>query len=314
MEPVVVVHGGAGRFRFSSDEEKSAYAKALRDAVENGLKAMASGNALDAVTESITSMEYSGLFNAGRGSVLTIGGDVEVDAGIMYGYDMRIGAVAAVKNVVNAIRLARFVMEKTDHVMVVGDGARELAKLWGLYRPTNELYSDQKSRMYGELLSEYSRGLRRFTRVIELAREMGIMDTVGSVAMDKDGNLAAGTSTGGVWLKLSGRVGDSPIPGAGFWAQNGVGAFSASGLGEVIIRLAASIRAAMMVKEGLGIHEALRLIVEEATAKYGTGTIGIVGIDHRGNVASSFNTESMARAVGRLGVVKVAFSLNDPWP
>ncbi len=312
----MAVHGGAGQFRFRSDDERRAVVKGLVDAVEAGLKALATGSALDAVTEAVSYMEDSGLFNAGRGSVYTITGDVEQDAGIMDGRSMRIGAVASVKNVVNAVKLARFIMENTDHVLIVGDGALELAKLAGLFRPSSELYNDAKNSRFREVLRMFNEGRWRFTGNRGVLARLGIVhETVGAVALDKDGNLAAATSTGGVWLKMSGRVGDSPIPGAGFWAKNGVGAFSATGIGEVIIRSMACIRASIMVEQGMGIGEALRRIVEEVTNMYGPGNIGILGIDAGGNVASAFNTEAMARAWGRVGgVVKVAINANDPWP
>jgi asparaginase (EC 3.5.1.1) len=123
VEPLIVVHGGAGAYRFSNDEERLRYTRELEDAVSDGLKALSTGGALDAVVAAVSSMEDSGIFDAGRGSVLTISGNVEVDAGLMDGSSMRIGAVAAVRNVANPIKLARMVMEKTDHVMIAGEGA-----------------------------------------------------------------------------------------------------------------------------------------------------------------------------------------------
>ncbi|KUO86522.1 MAG: asparaginase [Caldivirga sp. MG_3] len=315
MEPLIVVHGGAGAYRFSNDEERLRYVRELEDAVSDGLKALSTGGALDAVVAAVSSMEDSGIFNAGRGSVLTISGNVEVDAGLMDGSSMRIGAVAAVRNVANPIKLARMVMEKTDHVMIAGEGATELARMWGLFTRSSRFYNEVKLRRFEDVLKDYANGKGYFNRVIKLAGELGIGDTVGAVAMDRDGNLAAGTSTGGVWLKFDGRVGDSPIPGAGYWAQNGVGAFSASGLGEVIIRSMVCIRAAFLVENGVEVAEALRRVVDGVTGRYGNGTVGVIGIDARGNVASSFNTNAMARAWGRGGrVIRVAFHGNDPWP
>ncbi|MGC9135296.1 isoaspartyl peptidase/L-asparaginase, partial [Caldivirga sp.] len=243
MEPIIVIHGGAGGYRFSSDEERLRYVRELEDATANGLKALQNGSAVDAVEAAVSDMEDSGLFDAGRGSVLTISGNVEVDAGIMDGKSMRIGAVAAVRNVANPIKLARIIMEKTSHVLIVGNGATELARLWKLYTPSHKLYSDAKSRRYEDVLKDYMSGRGYFSSNLRLISELGIGDTVGAVALDRDGNLAAGTSTGGVWLKLDGRVGDSPIPGAGYWAQNGVAALSASGLGEVIVRNMVCIKA-----------------------------------------------------------------------
>ncbi len=315
MEPVIVIHGGAGGYRFSNDEEKLKYVKELENATANGLKALQNGGAVDAVEAAVSSMEDSGLFDAGKGSVLTISGNVEVDAGIMDGKSMRIGAVAAVRNVANPIKLARMIMEKTNHVIIVGDGATELARLWRLYTPTHKLYNDAKSRRYEDMLKDYMNGKGYFSSNLKLINELGIGDTVGAVALDKDGNLAAGTSTGGVWLKLDGRVGDSPIPGAGYWAQNGVAAFSASGLGEVIVRSMICIRASYLVEGGLSIGEALRRVVNYVTERYGNGLVGVIGIDAKGNVASAFNTSAMARAWGRGGkVMRIAFYPDDTWP
>lgn len=315
MEPLIVVHGGAGTYRFSSEQERIRYVRELEDAVNDGLKALANGGAVDAVVAAVSSMEDSGLFNAGKGSVLTISGNVEVDAGLMDGSSMRIGAVAAVRNVMNPIKLARLVMERTNHVLIAGDGAVELARAWGLYTQTHRFYSDAKLRRYEDIIKEYASGKGHFPRNLELMRELGIGDTIGAVALDKDGNLAAGTSTGGVWLKLDGRVGDSPIPGAGYWAQNGVGAFSASGLGEVIIRSMVCLRAAILMENGIDLVNALNRVIREVTERYGSGTVGVIGIDAKGNVSSSFNTNSMARAWGRGDkVIKVAFSHDDPWP
>ncbi|MGC8570991.1 MAG: isoaspartyl peptidase/L-asparaginase [Caldivirga sp.] len=315
MEPIIVIHGGAGGYRFSSDEERLRYVRELEDATANGLKALQNGSAVDAVEAAVSDMEDSGLFDAGRGSVLTISGNVEVDAGIMDGKSMRIGAVAAVRNVANPIKLARIIMEKTSHVLIVGNGATELARLWKLYTPSHKLYSDAKSRRYEDVLKDYMSGRGYFSSNLRLISELGIGDTVGAVALDKDGNLAAGTSTGGVWLKLDGRVGDSPIPGAGYWAQNGVAALSASGLGEVIVRNMVCIKAAYLVENGLSIGEALKRVVDDVTEKYGNGLVGVIGIDAKGNIASSFNTSAMARAWGRGSkVMRVAFYPDDAWP
>ena len=310
-----MIHGGAGGYRFSNDEDKLKYVKELENATANGLKALQNGSAVDAVEAAVSDMEDSSLFDAGKGSVLTISGNVEVDAGIMDGGSMKIGAVAAVKNVANPIKLARMVMEKTNHVIITGDGATELARLWKLYTPTHKLYSDAKSRRYEDMLRDYMNGKGYFSSNLKLISELGIGDTVGAVALDKDGNLAAGTSTGGVWLKLDGRVGDSPIPGAGYWAQNSIAAFSASGLGEIIVRSMICIRAAYLVENGLSIGEALRRVVDNVTERYGNGLVGVIGIDAKGNVASSFNTSAMARAWGKGGrVMRVAFYPDDAWP
>lgn len=229
------------------------------------------------------------------------------------GRDLSVGAVASVKHVINTIRLARLVMEKTDHVLITGEGAEELAKQFGLWVPSTELINEPKINRYKSLI----RNLRsRYEKNVDLARKLGLLGTVGAVALDRDGNLAAATSTGGVVLKWPGRVGDSPIPGAGYWAENGVCAVSATGIGEFIIRAMASFRVATLVKSGIGISDAVRQVVDYVTKLFGPGNIGLIAIDSSGNVASAFNTEVMGRAWGREGMNKVivAHFPSDPFP
>jgi len=226
VRPVVAVHGGAGRWEVDEERRRAAL-KALREAVEAGLTAAERGDAVDAVVAAVEHMEKSGVFNAGYGAVYAVDGRAYLDAGVMDGRSGRAGAVAAVEAVKSAVRLARFVMEHTDHVIVAGEGARLLAAKAGLLDTYHKFFSEEKNRRFREVLEEARRGNWRYKKVVELAG-----DTVGAVALDRDGNLAAATSTGGVWLKWPGRVGDSPIPGAGYYAENGVGAFSATGIGE----------------------------------------------------------------------------------
>ncbi|MGC8973616.1 MAG: isoaspartyl peptidase/L-asparaginase [Thermoproteus sp.] len=314
MEPVVAVHGGAGRWSVTPEEEARAR-RALADAVEAGLAAIARGNAVDAVVEAVAYMEDSGVFDAGVGSVYTISGRVQMDAGVMDGASGRAGAVAAVEDVRNPVRLAKYVLDATDHVLVVGDGARDLARIAGLLTAKAAFYSERKNDRFRQMLQETAAGRWHYKKVLEIAKRLGIGDTVGAVALDKDGNLAAATSTGGVWLKLDGRVGDSPIPGAGFWADNSIGAISATGVGEVIILTMASLRAVELMRAGLDIDTALRRVVDLVTERFGEDTVGLLGIDRRGKVAAAFNTAAMARAwgVGRQ-IRRVALRREDAWP
>ncbi len=314
IRATIAVHGGAGSAKyFINEEHRQRYLRGLIDAVKAGLEAARRGNALDMVVEAVTVMELDGSYDAGRGSVLNLLGEVEQDAGVMWGKDLSIGAVAAVKHVVNTVRLARLVMERTDHVLIVGDGAEELAKQFGLWVPATELINEQKINRYNSLIKDLQ---SRYRKNVELARKLGLIGTVGAVALDRDGNLAAATSTGGIILKLPGRVGDSPIPGAGYWAENGVCAVSATGIGEFIIRAMASLRVADLVRSGVGISDAVRRVVDYVTKVFGPGNIGLIAIDHVGNVASAFNTEVMGRAWSREGMDKVVIAHypNDPFP
>ncbi len=222
----------------------------------------------------------------------------------MGGKDLSVGAVASVKHVINAIRLARLVMERTDHVLITGEGAEELARQFGLWVPSTELINESKINRYKSLL----RNLRsRYEKNTDLARRLGLLSsTVGAVALDRDGNLAAATSTGGTILKWPGRVGDSPLPGAGYWAENGVCAVSATGIGgEFIIRAMASFRVAMLIKGGIKVSDAVKQVVNYVTSLFGPGNIGLIAIDGLGNVASAFNTEVMGRAWSKEGMDKV---------
>lgn len=245
-------------------------------------------------------MEKSGLFNAGYGSVYAIDGRVYMDAGVMDGRSKRAGAVAAVEGVKSAVRLARYVLENTDHVIISGEGARLLAAKTGLLEASYKFYTEEKNKRFQEVVQEARRGNWHYKRVAEF-----FGDTVGAVALDRDGNLAAATSTGGVWLKWPGRIGDSPIPGAGFWAENGVGAFSATGVGEVIIMSALSLRARdELIKTG-DIGVAVEKAIGFVTESYGPNTAGIIGIDSKGRPAYAYNTKAMARGWGKRGEIYV---------
>ncbi|ADY00415.1 MAG: isoaspartyl peptidase/L-asparaginase [Vulcanisaeta sp.] len=314
FKATIAVHGGAGSAGyFVNEEHRRRYLNGLVNAVSAGLEAVKRGNALDMVVEAVTVMEFDGSYDAGKGSVLNLYGEVEQDAGVMWGKDLSVGAVASVKHVINTIRLARLVMERTDHVLIMGDGAEELAKQFNLWVPSTELINEFKINRYNSLI----KNLRsRYEKNVELARKLGLLGTVGAVALDRDGNLAAATSTGGTILKWPGRVGDSPLPGAGYWAENGVCAVSVTGIGEFIIRAMASFRVSTLIKSGVSIGDAVRQVVDYVTKLFGSDNIGLIAIDSSGNVASAFNTEVMGRAWGREGMnkVTVAHYPNDPFP
>ncbi|RFA94259.1 isoaspartyl peptidase/L-asparaginase [Pyrobaculum aerophilum] len=296
---IVAVHGGAGLWRVE-ERIKQEVKKALAAAISEGLLAAERGSALDAVVAAVEYMEKSGLFNAGYGSVYAIDGRVYMDAGVMDGRSKRAGAVAAVEGVKSAVRLARYVLENTDHVIIAGEGARLLAAKTGLLEASYKFYTEEKNKRFQEVLQEARRGNWHYKRVADF-----FGDTVGAVALDRDGNLAAATSTGGVWLKWPGRIGDSPIPGAGFWAENGVGAFSATGVGEVIIMSALSLRARdELIKTG-DIGVAVEKAIGFVTESYGPNTAGIIGIDSKGRPAYAYNTKAMARGWGKRGEIYV---------
>jgi len=291
---VVVVHGGAGSWSVDEGVRERAL-RGVREAALAGLDALRRGCALDAVVEAVRVLEDSGVFNAGIGSVLNAAGGIEMDAGVM---DSRgvLGCVACVTYPRHPIELARLVAERTDHVFLAGRGADELARALGLEKHPGP--AKHVLERFEELRRDPTR-IRFWRRVAELARAMGLWSgTVGAVALDDEGNLAAAASTGGVWMKLPGRVGDSPIPGAGFYASRACAA-SATGLGETIIRSFLCLRICTLVEEGLSVLEAARIAIEKHTRVFGSGTAGVIALDRRGQWAAVHNTDAMPHAVAR---------------
>jgi len=281
--------------------------RALRDAVQRGLEVLrGGGSALDAVVEAVVAMEDSGLFNAGLGCALTFDGVAELDAGVMDGSGL-VGAVAAVRRVKNPVLLARRVAELTDHVLLVGEGAERLAALLGLVVPEELLVTPEKLRKLEELKAEWARG-ESFGWLVKLRKLVsehpGYFGTVGAAALDSEGGVAAATSTGGYWLKLRGRVGDTPIPGAGFYAARGVGACSATGVGEAIIRFMLCRRVCELMALGRDAQAAASEAIAEMSRQLGTGLAGVIAIDAAGRVGYAFNTEGMLVGVGREGRVE----------
>jgi L-asparaginase / beta-aspartyl-peptidase len=281
---VLVIHGGAGAIDpkdFTPDLEK-AYLDKLQEALDSGKTILeAGGTSMDAVTASVRVMEDSPLFNAGKGSVFTEAGENEMDAAIMNGKDLSAGAVAGVKTIKNPILAARKVMEESKHVMLAGVGAEKFAREHGLEMADPSYFFDQKR--YDALLK---------------AREHG---TVGAVALDKSGNLAAATSTGGMTNKMSGRVGDSPIIGAGTYANNKTCAVSATGHGEFFIRYTvAHDISALMEYKGMGLEEAAHEVIFNKLLPVG-GDGGVIAVDKDGNYSMTFNTSGMFRGVATSG-------------
>ncbi|MEM1794056.1 MAG: isoaspartyl peptidase/L-asparaginase [Desulfurococcaceae archaeon] len=286
--PALLLHGGAGLWRAPRELVDEAV-KIIGEALEHGWRFIEVGSAIEAVVESVSFMEDSGLLNAGSGSVLNIAGYRELDAGLMDGRSMRAGSVGGVKATRNPIKLAKIVMDETDHVMLVGEGADRLAKARGL--PELEEPSKRLLERYVEQLNKYRAGEYSFyLRNRSIAKELGLLDTVGAVALDKNGALASAVSTGGIWLKMPGRVGDSAIPGAGFYAD-AYAAIAATGVGEVIILSMASLRVALLVSQGYSIQKASELVVDWVTERWGPGTIGLIGLSKRCEEAIAFNTE-----------------------
>jgi L-asparaginase / beta-aspartyl-peptidase len=281
QEWAIVMHGGAGdmaqeRMTPSMD---SAYRESLKEALNTGKKILSEGgSSLDAVEASIRILENNPLFNAGKGAVFTHDGVNELDAAIMDGSTLAAGAVAGVRDIKNPITAARTVMTKSAHVLLTGVGASLFAKEQGLeIVPPSYFYTETRFGELQELLKKEKMG------------------TVGCCALDKNGNLAAGTSTGGMSNKKYNRVGDAPIIGAGTYANNNSCAVSATGHGEYFIRwtVAHDISALMQYK-GLSLKEASELVVNDKLVKAG-GKGGVICVDTLGNISMPFNTKGMFR-------------------
>ena len=276
----IVIHGGAGSYENLSAEKEKAYKDGVNEALIKGYEILKSGgSSLDAVTEAVSILEDFPLFNAGSGSVYTSKETQEMDASIMDGLNGMAGAVASVSTIKNPIRLARAVMEKSSHVLLVGEGAEDFAK-------QNKIKTVDPSYFHSE------KNLQR-VRKLKKDKKLG---TVGAIALDKQGNLAAATSTGGRSNKRPGRVGDSPILGAGTWAENGFCAVSGTGHGEYFMRQLTAAEVCNKMKYlQMSLEDAANAVVERLSKTGGAG--GIIAIDSTGKMSAPFNTAGMVRGM-----------------
>ena len=290
----IVSHGGLKSKRIKSPSAER-IKRSLGDSISLGFELLKKGNsAIDAVEASVINMEDSGNFNAGTGSCLTMDKLIEMDASIMNGRDISAGSVGMVKNVQNPIKLARYVMEHTNHVMLVSDGAIELAKTLDIYNEKSSM-NKKKLKQY-EKLRENMKESKYNRKSVPTSVYSQNYDTVGSIAMDKEGNVAAAVSTGGRWLKMSGRIGDAGLIGSGFYADNKLGAACATGYGEFIMRLCLCKYACDKMKHNnasLSSTKSISLL----TKIFGKNTGGIITIDKQGEFGISHNSESMPVAL-----------------
>ncbi len=305
--PVLVIHGGAGTITraLMTPEREARYRAGLAASLAAGQAVLITGgSAIDAVVAAVRALEDDPLFNAGRGAVFTSDERNELDASIMDGATRSAGAVAGVSRIRNPVTAAHAVMTRSRHVMLVGAGAETFAAAEGLalvepsYFRTDERFEQlQRARAAGRLELDHD-GSAQAARGSGPAEDTKF-GTVGAVACDANGNLAAATSTGGMTNKQWGRVGDSPIIGAGTWADNATAAVSGTGMGEAFMRACACHEVdALMRYKGLTLDEAVKQVATVAVPANG-GTGGLIGVDAQGNVAMRFSTDGMYRGVIR---------------
>ncbi|MBL0104467.1 MAG: isoaspartyl peptidase/L-asparaginase [Bacteroidetes bacterium] len=286
----IAIHGGAGTILRSSmtESKELAYREALQNAISAGYSVLEKGgSSLDAVQASVMSLEDCPLFNAGKGSVFTHDGTHEMDASIMEGKALMAGAVAGVQGVRNPVELARMIMEKSEHVLLTGKGAEDFARHMNMpFENADYFFSQFRYDQLKEI---------RDSDTVQLDHTDKKFGTVGAVALDLHGNLAAATSTGGMTNKRYNRVGDSPIIGAGTYANNNTCAVSCTGHGEFFIRsVVAYDVSCLMEYKGLSLREACDIVVQKKLVKIG-GEGGLIAVDTHGNCVLSFNSEGMYR-------------------
>ena len=295
---VLVIHGGAGTIlkKFMTAEKEDAYRAGLTASLKAGYAVLkAGGAALEAAQAAVVVMEDNPLFNAGKGAVYTHEGTHEQDACIMDGPTKNVGAVAAVKRIANPIKLARLVMDHSPHVLLCGDGAEKFAVEQGMKLVDDQSYfdTDERKRQWQQALRKEKEAGKTSTR-LDHSDDQDKIGTVGAVALDTNGHLAAATSTGGMTNKRFGRIGDTPIAGAGTYADDTC-AVSATGVGEYIIRaVVAHDIAALMAYKSMTLEEAADHVLMHKFNDLG-GSGGVIAVDRRGNVAMPFNSSGMYR-------------------
>ena len=299
----ILIHGGAGVKKIKRTDDIT---RSLKSAVSNGFDLLkrSSNKAVDSVEAAVASMEDSGVFDAGVGSYLTIDKTVEMDASIMDGRDISAGSVGMAMGIKNPIKLARKIMEHTDHVMMVSDGVTRLSQLFG---NTVEEYPQE---LNTKILNEYNKLMKNVRIKWKKNNKLTMLSsaasqekshhhysTVGAVAIDKDGNVASAVSTGGIWLKMSGRIGDSAIIGSGIYADNKSGAACATGYGEYIMRLCLCKYACDQMQSRNSAHLSSKKSIDVLTERFGKNTGGIITVDLKGRFGRACNTRFMPTAM-----------------
>jgi beta-aspartyl-peptidase (threonine type) len=290
----IAIHGGAGTLvkGMMTQELETAYKKALKTALNSGHAILESGGtAIDAVEEAVKLLEDSPLFNAGKGSVFTANGSHEMDAAIMDGKTLNAGAVSLITGIKNPVSLSRDIMEKSEHVFLAGEGAMQFAKQLN-YKFEDAAY------FYDELRYNQWQGIKDSDtfQLDHSVKKDSKFGTVGAVACDQDGNIAAATSTGGMTNKKWGRVGDSPMIGSGNYANNNTCAVSCTGSGEFFIRGVVAYDVSCLIEhKGMSLQDACDEVIHKRILEI-NGDGGLIAVDSQGKIAMPFNTEGMYRA------------------
>ncbi len=320
-----MLHGGAGSMKSMDDPRERMYRAALREAAVAGAAILdGGGSAVDAVVTVNVVMEDSGVFNAGLGSGLTADGRIEMDAAVMDGTEQDYGAVAAVEGVANPVVLARHVLDDTPHCMLVGRGAEAFgASISVPLRPDFPSAPriaewERRKALMSESTGSLADQLAALGGVLGDASSdkdsdgpVGQADTVGAVAMDDRGRLASALTTGGIWMKMPGRVGDSPMIGAGLWSVDGQGSACATGTGETILRTLLCREVVDQMRAGKGATEACAAAIGLLESHFGSGMAGVIAVGPDGEPGYAFHTRGMGRSLWMGGMAEPACGI---WP
>jgi len=298
QRPTIIVHGGAGEWRAERQEVGIA---GVKKAVRSGFDILKRDqSALDAVESAVMSMEDDEVFNAGLGSSLALDKRVEMEASIMDGKTLAAGAVGLLNNVKYPVHLARIVMEETDHIFIVGRSAEKLAEIFDLEHrnPITKLRERYWCELKNKLAQRELNYLPKLYKLLKSHPSLFHLDTVGAVAVDKEGNVAAATSTGGISLKVPGRIGDSPLIGCGNYADNEAGACSATGIGEIAIRLVLAKNTCDLIRTGQTPQKAAENSIKEVNRRIqnAVNQMGLIAIDSKGRIGVAHNSHHMCWA------------------
>jgi beta-aspartyl-peptidase (threonine type) len=296
QKPVIVVHGGAGLWR---PERRRAGISGVKEAAEAGFEVLQKGGtAIDAVETAVMCMEDNEIFNAGLGSAYSLDKRIEMEASIMDGKTLNAGAAGLLTNVKNPVHLARVIMENTDHIFIVGNGAEKLAQLFGLERrdPSTEL----RVKYWRELEEKLRQGdvdyLPKLYKLVAAHPQLFDLGTVGAVALDENKDTAAATSTGGFSLKFPGRIGDSPLIGCGNYADNEAGACSTTGIGEVAMKLVLAKGACDLMRFGRSAQEAAEESIKLVNRRMQGMSMGLIAVDSSGQIGAAHCSQHLCWA------------------